>query len=168
MLGAPQTSYGTRSGNKVVLCGDVEAQVFAHTGSDATEASSFDNQDPEGLENDDNASSTDEESDGGVAVHFEGATVPKTRSSVELTPQQLGRLRAANREKVRQAARRGVAFGFAVDGAHPESSGKGDSTRDGNDAGPRRQKVEAVQGGKVVESSFAKGEWGVRWRDNAY
>jgi hypothetical protein len=48
---------------------------------------------------------------------------------------------------VRKAARRGCAFGFVVDGAG------------------ERRKCEAVMKGVVVEASFAKGEWGIRWRE---
>ncbi|KAF9874223.1 hypothetical protein CkaCkLH20_08206 [Colletotrichum karsti] len=56
-----------------------------------------------------------------------------------------GQRRAHEREMVRCAARRGVVFGFAV--------------------GEERRKCEAVMQGKVVEPSFAKGDWGVRWRE---
>ena len=50
------------------------------------------------------------------------------------------------REEARRAARRLVNFGFSSQGI--------EEPRD----------VEAVQEGKVVETSFAKGEWGIRWR----
>ncbi|KAH7088384.1 hypothetical protein FB567DRAFT_548429 [Paraphoma chrysanthemicola] len=58
-----------------------------------------------------------------------------------------GQRRADEREMVRRAARRGCAFGFVVDGEE------------------ERRKCEAVMKGSVVEASFAKGEWGVRWRE---
>ncbi|KAF6816740.1 hypothetical protein CMUS01_12222 [Colletotrichum musicola] len=61
-----------------------------------------------------------------------------------------GQKKAHEREMVRCAARRGVVFGFVV----------GDS-----DEG-RRRKCEAVMQGKVVEPSFAKGDWAVRWRED--
>ena len=66
-----------------------------------------------------------------------------------------GQRRADEREMVRKAARRGVAFGFLVDG---------DEGVRGGEKGERR-KCEAVMKGAVVEASFAKGEWGVRWRE---
>jgi hypothetical protein len=66
-----------------------------------------------------------------------------------------GQRRADEREMVRKAARRGVAFGFLVDG---------DAGVRGGEKGERR-KCEAVMKGAVVEASFAKGEWGVRWRE---
>ena len=71
-----------------------------------------------------------------------------------LSRQEAGLLRAKQRELVRQAARRGVVFGFVV----------GDGDGEGEGIEKVRRKVEAVQNGRVVESSFAKGEWGVRWR----
>ncbi|KAK1970208.1 hypothetical protein LY78DRAFT_570469 [Colletotrichum sublineola] len=59
-----------------------------------------------------------------------------------------GQRRAHEREMVRCAARRGVVFGFLVDGKD------------------ERRKCEAVMQGKVVEPSFAKGDWAVRWRED--
>ncbi|CBX91116.1 hypothetical protein IAQ61_002576 [Plenodomus lingam] len=58
-----------------------------------------------------------------------------------------GQKRADEREAVRKAARRGCAFGLAVEGEEG------------------RRKTEAVRKGVVVEASFAKGEWGIRWRE---
>lgn len=52
------------------------------------------------------------------------------------------------REEARRAARRLVNFGWKSQGVEEERG------------------VEAVQDGKVVESSFAKGEWGIRWASN--
>lgn len=66
-----------------------------------------------------------------------------------------GQRRADQREMVRKAARRGCAFGFVTDGEEGVRGGeKGE-----------RRKCEAVMKGVVVEASFAKGEWGVRWRE---
>lgn len=56
-----------------------------------------------------------------------------------------GMRRAKHREMVRCAARRGVVFGF------------GD--------GENKRKCEAIMLGKVVEPSFAKGDWSIRWRE---
>ena len=56
------------------------------------------------------------------------------------------------KEMVRSAARRGVVFGFVVN--------------EGRDGHPEeRMKCEAVMHGKVVEPSFAKGNWSIRWRE---
>ncbi|KAF2747942.1 hypothetical protein M011DRAFT_466981 [Sporormia fimetaria CBS 119925] len=57
-----------------------------------------------------------------------------------------GQRKAEEREMVRRAARRGCAFGFV-----------------GEDG--ERRKCEAVMKGVAVEASFAKGEWGVRFRE---
>lgn len=61
-----------------------------------------------------------------------------------------GMRRVRQREMVRCAARRGVVFGFEA------GDGKGLD---------ERRKCEAVMQGKVVEPSFAKGNWSVRWRE---
>lgn len=66
-----------------------------------------------------------------------------------------GLRRARQREMVRCAARRGVVFGFGGAGGGGGAEGE---------AGSRR-KCEAVMSGKVVEPSFAKGDWSVRWRE---
>lgn len=63
-----------------------------------------------------------------------------------------GQQRAHEREMVRCAARRGIAFGFVMRGGSGEQE--------------ERQKCEAVMQGKVVESSFAKGDWSIRWRED--
>ena len=66
-----------------------------------------------------------------------------------------GQRRADEREMVRKAARRGCAFGFKAEG---EGGVRGGETGE-------KRKCEAVMKGAVVEASFAKGEWGVRWRE---
>ncbi|GAB7325223.1 hypothetical protein MBLNU13_g09292t1 [Cladosporium sp. NU13] len=62
-----------------------------------------------------------------------------------------GQQKAHERELVRCAARRGVIFGFIVKVMPGELE--------------ERRKCEAVMQGKVVEPSFAKGEWSIRWRE---
>ncbi len=105
--------------------------------------------------------------------HDGGVTLPRSprneHRAKETTPQTAGLQRAHRREKVRQAARRGCAFGFLVDGDAGTGGDEGGETEEGGDGdggkGRRRRKVEAVQNGRVVEASFAKGEFGVRWVD---
>lgn len=70
-----------------------------------------------------------------------------------------GQRRAEEREMVRCAARRGIAFGFLVERENDDGRAV-----EGVWAGDRRL-CEAVMLGKVVESSFAKGDWSVRWRE---
>ncbi|KAF6219723.1 hypothetical protein HO133_003548 [Letharia lupina] len=103
-----------------------------------------------------------------------------------------GQKRAEERELVRCAARRLCAFGVVVDdlvggedGRDSGGKGKGKEKgkgkghgkgkqsvgllrEDGDDGGGRqesRKKCEAVMSGNVVEASYAKGEWGIRWRE---
>ena len=59
-----------------------------------------------------------------------------------------GELKALQREQVRRAARRGVVFGFSKYGGLA-----------------RWPLCEAVQEGRVVEPSFAKGDFSIRWRE---
>ncbi|KAK1776207.1 hypothetical protein QBC45DRAFT_420067 [Copromyces sp. CBS 386.78] len=57
-----------------------------------------------------------------------------------------GDRKAQQKELVKSMARRGVVFGFDVDG--------------------KKKPCECVMpGGKVVEPHFAKGNWGIRWRE---
>ncbi|KAF2481145.1 hypothetical protein BDY17DRAFT_183339 [Neohortaea acidophila] len=89
-------------------------------------------------ENDD--SIQDDTEDGGVRLDQPAAT----------HPQREGQERANVREVIRGAARRAVVFGL------PSSSDN-----------ETRRKCEAVVDGKVVEPSFAKGDWGIRWREGS-
>lgn len=67
-----------------------------------------------------------------------------------LEKRRQGQKKARQREMVRCAARRAVVFGLVAG----DGQGEGKDTR----------KCEAVMNGKVVEPSFAKGSWGIRWR----
>lgn len=69
-----------------------------------------------------------------------------------LEKRRRGQRRAKEKEMVKCAARRGVVFGFFP------GAGQGD------ESGVQRM-CEAVMNGKVVEPSFAKGDWSVRWRE---
>ncbi|KAK7983184.1 cysteinyl-tRNA synthetase [Apiospora arundinis] len=113
-------------------------------------------------------------------------------SEASLQKRMAGQRRAREREMVRCAARRGVVFGFAVapedDADHhhqpedpEEMNGKGkkqkkkhakksslgsSGTHDGEDGTREKRRLcEAVMNGKVVEPSFAKGNWSIRWRE---
>ncbi|KAJ9137036.1 hypothetical protein NKR23_g9307 [Pleurostoma richardsiae] len=63
-----------------------------------------------------------------------------------------GQKEVREKEMVRSAARRGVVFGFVV---------KEEAATDSE----VRAKCEAVMHGKVVEPSYAKGGWAIRWRE---
>ena len=94
-----------------------------------------------------------------------------------------GERKAQERERVRCAARRAVIFGLVTgiqESSEKSSSGKGKKGKKGKrrgsissdedeeeDKGPKevRRKCEAIMQGVVVEPSFAKGDWSVRWRE---
>ena len=108
----------------------------------------------------------------------------KIEESPELQQKRLeGQKRAEEREQVRCAARRLCAFGIEVEtpdigreakdrGTKGKRKGKGIKDKgvyDGDDDGGGQQRImkkcEAVMSGNVVEASYAKGEWGIRWRE---
>lgn len=74
-----------------------------------------------------------------------------------------GQRRAEEREMVRRAARRGCAFGFVF--SEELTSDEKNSDDKIQCQIKKRRKCEAVMKGAAVEPSFAKGEWGIRWRD---
>lgn len=91
-----------------------------------------------------------------------------------------GQKKAEEREFIRQVVRRAVVFGLEVEGWEEVGGGAGSSKKGKkgkgriaeedeeateNEVKPLR-KCEAVMAGQVVEPSFAKGDWSVRWRDN--
>lgn len=155
-----------RGGRRVVDCAEVERKVFgalAKTGE-------LDVREHDALENGEACSSgqtSDDDDDGGVPLDgypLPGVSSERNREVIDnLTPQQLGRQRAANREKVRQAARRGAVFGFHTRSTEALTQSQSRKDHEGGDI--RRKRVEAIQSGRVVEASFAKGPWGVRWKD---
>lgn len=90
-----------------------------------------------------------------------------------------GARRAEEREMVRRAARRLIVFGIDVPKAEtrvdsPQKSrksarsnnGKGrESASTDDEAEVEKKKAEALMNGVVVEPSFAKGNWSIRWRE---
>ena len=152
---------GGREG-RVVQCEEVERMVFGTTRTEGGVCS----EDEElssgaGGPGDDGQSDVEEEAeedDGGVRLPPETgspvapaittSTKPDSENRLQRSGRERGMQKAKEREMVRRAARRGVAFGFL------------EEIEEGN-----RRRVEAVQEGRVVESSFAKGEWGVRWKE---
>lgn len=73
-----------------------------------------------------------------------------------LEKRRQGLRRTKEKDMVRSAARRGVVFGLTVDGGGSKGMGNGIE---------ERRMCEAVMNGKVVEPSFAKGDWCIRWRE---
>ncbi|KAL1591889.1 hypothetical protein SLS60_011481 [Paraconiothyrium brasiliense] len=86
------------------------------------------------------------QSDINGSIGGEKGWAERTHETDEMkTKRKEGERRAEEKEMVKRAARRGVAFGFG--------------------SGEEKRKCEAVMKGVVVESSFAKGDWGIRWRE---
>jgi hypothetical protein len=119
-------------------------------------------------------------SDVNFSVGGERGWAEKIEESEELKQRQLdGQRKAEEREAVRCAARRLCAFGVAVIGeVEGPNEGAGAARRKqkkttkrnfDNDAPSqeeKRKKCETLlKDGSVVEASFAKGEWGIRWRE---
>ena len=90
-----------------------------------------------------------------------------------------GQKKAEEREFIRCVVRRAVVFGVEVEGWEEVGGGAGSTKKSKKGKGrsieedeevteggvkPRR-KCEAIMSGQVVEPSFAKGDWSVRWRD---
>ena len=186
---------GDAKEGKVVGCAELEREVFGGEGNGKVEGGSI--EEDVGMEEEDD--DEDDEGGGGVplppslshptSISTSNSSTKTATASLNngstvkplLTSQQRGLFKAREREMVRQAARRGVAFGFEVEvGVEGEDNVErrkmeGRKREDGNKGGKEgegkkvegkvvRRKVECVQGGRVVESSFARGEWGVRWR----
>lgn len=102
---------------------------------------------------------------------------------IEETPEMLekrreGQKRAEEKELVKQVARRAVVFGLLVDSAEMGKKtsaggkkggkrGKGEQSEDPRSelGGQSRRKCEALMNAQVIEPSFAKGDWAVRWRE---
>ncbi|KAK3708394.1 hypothetical protein LTR37_011490 [Vermiconidia calcicola] len=100
------------------------------------------------------------------------------QSSVESTriaskQRQDGQDEAEKREMVRRAARRGVVFGFTVPNdtvqtSKPSRSKKRKPKEEEAEEDPpaeRKKFCEAIMRGSVVEPSYAKGNWAIRWRE---
>ena len=141
----------TKNKGAVVSCSAVEETVFQP--SDQTEQQ-------EGLESTNPDATPDSDIGGGNDGEIKEEGKKKKR-------QERGMQKAREREMVRQAARRLVVFGVPTtvssavadgDGDHDEQADRADSKDEAS------MQLEAVQGERVVEPSFAKGEWGVRWK----
>lgn len=89
------------------------------------------------------------------------------------TPEMLqkrrdGQRRAEEKEMVKCAARRAVVFGLESRRVLAGEGKKGKKGKDDEDGEPKvegRRMCEAVMHGAVVEPSYAKGDWSIRWRE---
>lgn len=119
-----------------------------------------------------------DQSDVNFSVGGERGKTEKIEESAEdLEKRRQGAKRAEEREMVRRAARRAIVFGLEVLRREPEvkkhtkSKGKSKKGAKQDDAGMAEspeteiRKAEALMNGMVVEPSFAKGSWSIRWRE---
>lgn len=89
------------------------------------------------------------------------------------TPEMLqkrreGQRRAEEKEMVKCAARRAVVFGLESSRVMAGEGKKGKKAKDdevGETKHEGRRMCEAVMHGAVVEPSYAKGDWSIRWRE---
>lgn len=97
-------------------------------------------------------------------------------SQEDLEKRRQGQKQAEEREMVRRAARRVIVFGVEVPKQEapskkhlkPKAKGKRRGLDDDEtEEEPRTEvrKAEALMNGMVVEPSFAKGNWSIRWRE---
>jgi len=121
-------------GRGVVGCGVVEGVVLGSLKEEeevqGTGSSSREVEDAGGMDE-----KVSDDHDGGV-------TLPRSprneHRAKETTPQTAGLQRAHRREKIRQAARRGCAFGFLVDGDAGTGGDEGGETEEGGEGGKEK------------------------------
>ncbi|KAK5021300.1 hypothetical protein LTS07_011139 [Exophiala sideris] len=103
-----------------------------------------------------------------------GHVGPPLSESEKLKRMQEGNRRVEHREMVRKAARRLIVFGFLQKAPQGRDKGPKRSEKRSNKAGkpvvdestgPHLRKCEALMNGSVVEPSYAKGNWAIRWRE---
>lgn len=183
----PEKVYGRRKNRKARFIPESGEWRSVDMEDRTTTASADDDE----AEDDDTAGSmTDgsiEEASGGVSI-TNHVRAPQNESEINFsagggergwaekideTPEMLakrreGQKRAEEKETVKRAARRAVAFGLMVDAEPERTTGKRAKKKQEAENGPDRvrRKCEALMGGSVVEPSFAKGDWSIRWRED--
>ncbi|RKF54678.1 hypothetical protein OnM2_095030 [Erysiphe neolycopersici] len=162
----------------IVWCSEIQALVFGHQFNQTKRKNSEFSVTQIDMEN--------WKSDEMENKNIEPNPIRDDLSEVEKSEQ--GRQRAKEREMVRRAARRGVVFGFTIknETARTHEKGKkftkakrdtGICDKSKNDEGVTRDESEEIVGmceavmtsdAIVVEPSFAKGDWGIRWREGNF
>lgn len=134
-----------------------------------------------------------EQSEANFSVGGERGCAEKIEETPEmLVRRREGQKKAEEKEIIKQAARRAVVFGLLVDAPSLSVSGsgsglgakgggkrgkgaraaavteevRGEGEGEGHQEGKVRRKCECLMNGQVVEPSFAKGDWEVRWRED--
>ena len=180
---------------RIVMCQEVESSVFGGVQEPSSEEVTSGRRQkkkrglPEGTESNEPTAFSGSDLDeyaledevGGVPIYLDLPKKTEKRSNnsnvenenfqlteADLLRRKAGQEKADQRELVRQAGRRGVVFGFWHSKLTPDQRRQGATagiSTAGEEEEVAKRKVEIVQRGKVVEGSFAKGEWGVRWVD---
>jgi DNA polymerase III gamma/tau subunit len=96
-------------------------------------------------------------------------------SAADIQKKMDGQKQAEEREMVRRAARRAVVFGLTIEqpstAIPPSQVSRGSkhkksaSREEESVPEPAKRKCEALMNNVVVEPSFAKGNWSIRWRE---
>ncbi|PQE28354.1 hypothetical protein CJF30_00008060 [Rutstroemia sp. NJR-2017a BBW] len=97
-------------------------------------------------------------------------------SAADVQKKMDGQKQAEEREMVRRAARRAVVFGLTTEqpstaippqapkgSKHKKSASREEESESATE--PAKRKCEALMSNVVVEPSFAKGNWSIRWRE---
>ena len=142
---------GKGNEGNLVRCDEVQALVYGPESVNAKNS----RQGQRRARDDDSLSEIEEDVSSDPSLSTPASLGHESAESSAEDSHKAGMRRAEERERTRRAARRGCVFGFEVrDGEETEA---GDAIR--------RRRCEAVADGRVVEPSFAKGDWGVRWRE---
>lgn len=117
-------------------------------------------------------------SDVNFSVGGERGWAEKIEETAEMQQKRIeGVKKAEEKEMVKQAGRRAVVFGLPVPRqsttSHRENKGSKKKGRkaereveeEEDDVQPLMKKCEALMNNSVVEPSFAKGDWSIRWRE---
>lgn len=186
----PEKVYGRRKNRKKRWIGDPDAQWQSVDMEDSHHEQSGEESQSEAQDEDDDEDDAGSipSTDGGVRirppqdqseVNFSvggerGKAEKIEESADDLEKRRHGAKRAEERETIRRAARRGIVFGFEVpkreslgtkSKAKPKARGKDDGGEDAQASSTEIRKCEALMNGMVVEPSFAKGNWAIRWRE---
>ena len=103
------------------------------------------------------------DSDVNGSIGGEKGWAERIDESPEMLKKRLeGQKRADDRELVRNVARKAVVFGLVAD----DNEGAPGQSKRADESDKGRRLCEAVMNGSVVEPSFAKGDWSIRWRED--
>ncbi|KAF2172790.1 hypothetical protein M409DRAFT_16751 [Zasmidium cellare ATCC 36951] len=183
----PEKVYGRRKNRKKRWIGDPDAQWMSVDMEDSKSEVSGEDHESESEDDDGDDSGSVPSTDGGVRirppqdqseVNFSvggerGKAEKIEESADDLEKRRQGARRAEEREMVRRAARRGIVFGFEVPRretagtkSKTKAKGRGKDNDDGVEVSQMEvRKAEALMNGTVVEPSYAKGNWAIRWRE---